>query len=383
MSTKRVYRLGHTYIDDIANSRDKDQFVGWLPGIGNSKGIRCARRKKNKNGLPAFVILLTREINHKHHNPWDDIIDYNSSSIFYWGDAKFVPDKTYTDFDGNKALSEIYEKWLEGAVYEIPPILHFSKKSKGTIVFNGLCIISNVEITWFEDAGKPVKNYRFELTILDVEEVHVEWLLLHLDANELTARDSELAPKAWKSFLNGRIDRLKLYKREILNKDEQLPPTDSAEANILKSLTMLNPIEFEILLVELLRNLPHINHNIKRTRLVRDGGFDFYGEFNLPFPFNYKVEFLGEAKKYARTNPIGPGMISRLVARLGRGQYGLFITTSYYTKQAQEEVIEDKYPVRLYCGLDIINFLRELKLIYGNNIKPSWLKEIIPGKTNV
>ena len=30
--------------------------------------------------------------------------------------------------------------------------------------------------------------------------------------------------------------------------------------------------------------------------------------------------------------------VSRLVARLQRGEYGIFVTTSYYTKAAQEEV---------------------------------------------
>lgn len=380
ITNTKVYRLGHTYVDDIANSRDRDQFVKWLPGMGNSKGIRYARYKNFQCTSPAFVVLLTREINHKHHNPWDDIIDYGGSKIFYWGDAKFDLNKGYKDFDGNRILTGVYEKWLDGRINEVPPILHFSKKSKGTIVFNGLCIISNTEITWFEDKGKPVKNYRFELTILDTEDVNVEWLLHRVNVSNLTELNNSLAPKAWQSFLNGRIDKINIYKREILSREDQLPVEGSEDAKILNTLSLLKPIEFESVLVELLKSLKHINHNITKTRLVRDGGFDFYGEFNLPFPFNYKIEFLGEAKKYASTNPIGPGMISRLVARLARGQYGLFVTISYYTKQAQEEVLEDGYPVRLYNGLDIINFLRELKLIEDGKIKESWLKEMVQKK---
>lgn len=382
-TSNKIYRLGHTYIDDIANSRDRDQFVSWLPGIGNSKGIRCARYKAHKSQTPAFIVLLTREIVHKHHNPWDDIIDYNSSKIFYWGDAKFNVSKGYEDYEGNKTLRNVYEKWLDGNKSEIPPILHFSKKSKGSIVFNGLCIISNIEITWFEDVGKPVKNYRFELTILDAEQVDVAWLIGRVNVSKLADLKDELAPNAWKSFQKGKIDKLKLHKREILSKEDQLPAEESVEGKILDTLSRLKPVEFEAVLVELLRSLQHINHNIQRTRLVKDGGFDFYGEFNLPFPFSYKIEFLGEAKKYARTNPIGPGMVSRLVARLARGQYGLFVTTSYYTKQAQEEVLEDGYPIRLYNGLDIINFLRELKLIDGSRINEAWLAEVIQRTANV
>ncbi len=382
-SKANIYKLGHEYIDDIANSREKDQFVKWLPGIGNSKGIRYAKFKKIKNNLPAFVILVTREVNHKHHNPWDDLVDYNTSKIFYWGDAKFHLTKEYKDFDGNRVLMCIYEKWLDGEVQHLPPILHFSKKKKGTVVYNGLCILTSVETTWFEDEGRPVKNYRFELTILDAEEIMVEWLLERVNISNLDNCNNEFAPKAWNSFIKGKTDKLKLFKRKILDRGEQLPSDGSVEANILDSISTLKPVEFEALLVELLRSLPHINHNITRTRLVKDGGFDFYGEFNLPFPFSYKIEFLGEAKKYKRNNAVGPGEISRLVARLARGQYGLFVTTSYYTKQAQEEVLEDGYPVRLYNGLDIVNFLRELKLIDKKKIKEEWLKEVIQSTNKI
>jgi HJR/Mrr/RecB family endonuclease len=244
-------------------------------------------------------------------------------------------------------------------------------------VFNGLCVITNVETTWFEDRQKPVKNYRFELTILDAEEIYVDWLINRANGQHIDEDSNSLAPDSWKSFLNGRINKLDLFKKEILTREDQLPVEGSVEAHILASITALKPVEFEAILVELLRSLPHVNHNITRTRLVKDGGFDFSGQFNLPFPFSYKIGFLGEAKKHSRANSIGPGMVSRLVARLARGEYGLFVTTSYYTKQAQEEVIEDGYPVRLYNGLDIINFLRELKLIDEARIKESWLNEVL------
>ena len=138
MNTQRKYKVGHEYIDNIANSREKDEFVRWLPGIGNSRGIRCANFRTFKNTVPAFVVLITREIRHKHHNPWDDIVDYGSSKIFYWGDAKYSTSKNYTEYEGNRALIKIYEKYLEGKYKEVPPILHFSKKRTGSVSFNGL-----------------------------------------------------------------------------------------------------------------------------------------------------------------------------------------------------------------------------------------------------
>lgn len=65
------------------------------------------------------------------------------------------------------------------------------------------------------------------------------------------------------------------------------------------------------------------------------------------------------------------------MARLSRGQYGIFVTTSYYSKQAQEEVYQDGYPVKLFSGADLVFLFRELRLVQGEQIKPEWLNEVI------
>jgi len=45
---------------------------------------------------------------------------------------------------------------------------------------------------------------------------------------------------------------------------------------------------------------------------------------------------------------------------LGR-EYGIFVTTSYFTTQAQREVLSDGYPVHLISGVDLIYMLKSLK----------------------
>src|SRR5690606_28344857 len=127
----------------------------------------------------------------------------------------------------------------------------------------------------------------------------------------------------------------------VMDKNEQLPPLGSQEAILLNRLHQLNPTEFEAVVVELFRNLPHVNHKIVRTRPIADGGFDFYGQFSISYPVKYEIEFLGEAKKFSRDSAVQPKHVSRLVARLNRGQFGIFVTTSYYTRQTQREVLED------------------------------------------
>lgn len=107
---------------------------------------------------------------------------------------------------------------------------------------------------------------------------------------------------------------------------------------------------------------------------MRDGGFDFFGTFTMALPVAYEVPFRAEVKRHVGS--IGAKDVSRLVARLSRGQFGIFVTTSYYTRQAQEEVLLDSYPVRLFSGADLVRFLRELKLVEGKRIKPQWLNSV-------
>jgi hypothetical protein len=42
--------------------------------------------------------------------------------------------------------------------------------------------------------------------------------------------------------------------------------------------------------------------------------------------------------------------VARTVARLKRGWFGAFVTTSYYSEPVQREIIEDQYPLMLVNG---------------------------------
>jgi hypothetical protein len=374
------YKVGHQYIDTGGINNIDDQFLRWInipeSGMRNQDGIRAINYvHHDSNYIPAYIILVSHEIKSRG-NPWEDVIDLSTSQIYYWGDAKFNKEKNYPDFRGNKRLLQTWDAILENDIIKVPPILHFNKPRKGIVEFTGLCVLSDLQITWFEHQGKPVKNYRIVLTILDEDIVKVSWLHDRAKCNDIkTLNDG--APKSWKSYIKGNINKLDIYSKSILTKEDQLPEMNSIGVNLLTQLHNLNPTEFEAIVVELFKLLPHVSHKIIRTRPSRDGGFDFVGKFSIPYPLNYEIEFLGEVKKYERDNRIEPKHISRLVARLNRGQFGIFVTLSYYTAQAQKEIIEDNYPIRLYSGKDIVNILHELRLVDNGFIKQSWLDSII------
>jgi hypothetical protein len=380
MTSLRRYRLGHDYRDAGSVKAEDDQFLAWinLPGSGmrNMGGIRPLKFNAIKEPVTAAIVLVTDERSAgSTANPWDDLVDIPHGRIVYWGDAKFDTKRTVDDFPGNRALRDAFNQVLDSQTALVPPILHFSKRATGVLRFNGLCILDRLELTWFEDHGRPVRNYRAHLTILDEEFIPVDWLHSRVTATSRSDLSGN-GPHAWRRYQDGVIDRLRVWAPLVRSTSAQLPAVGSGEAALLSQLAQLTPTGFEAAVVSIFREFDEVRHNITRTRPTADGGFDFVGSFTLPPPIQYEIPFLGEAKKYARSTAVGPKDVSRLVARLARGQYGIFVTTSYFTKQAQEEVLEDRYPTSLVAGADLVRIMRELRIARGAEISPAWLRSV-------
>ena len=126
----------------------------------------------------------------------------------YWAAAKFDTKRTVDDFPGNRALRDAFNQVLDSHMALVQPILHFSKRETGVLRFNGLCVLDQLKLTWFEDHDRPVRNYRAHLTILDEEFVEVDGLHSRMSA---TLR-AELVggPHAWRRYQDGVIDRLRV-----------------------------------------------------------------------------------------------------------------------------------------------------------------------------
>lgn len=381
------WRVGHEYRDRGGVKFEDDEILNWLNtsagSIANSGGIRykdpvsgASLDPETGKVVPAYFILITRDMSAFHHNPWDDMIDEVSGNITYWGDAKFSDrDRNFNSFKGNARLEAANNMRLSGRISEMPPILHFSKSRSGYLTFNGLCALSDLRHAWFEDQGRPVKNFRALLSILDAEEISVEWLNQRVLGGDRDLADRQFAPEAWIKAKKGKIERRHVWASRIRTREQQIPLSGSVDEKILEEVRNLSPAEFEAFTVSLVEKLPDIipglEHKVTRTRRTGDHGLDFYGMFRLPWPIAYEIDFLGEAKRYA--SAITPDQVSRLVARLGRGQYGLYFTTSWFSEQTQREIEADRYPVRLFSGQDIVNILRAGDCISGSFIRKEWL----------
>jgi hypothetical protein len=204
------------------------------------------------------------------------------------------------DFLGNSRIEAANNLRLAGELGKVPPFLHFTKPSVGQVRFNGLCSLVDVRHSWFEDHGHPVKNLRLLLSILDAEEVNAAWLRERAVSSDLSMADG-LAPDVWHSARKGDVQKRQMWAQRVRSIKDQLPIPGSSDEKVLEEIRALTPNEFENFVVAL----------------------------------------------------VAPDKVSRLVARLGRGQYGLFFTTSCFSIRAQKEVIVDRYPVRLFSGLNI------------------------------
>ena len=348
----------------------------------NSPGIRplaYIKKKLSSKKLPAYLILVTHEKSADSKlNPWDDTVDLSNAHICYWGDSKFHPTKRLDDFRGNGCLRRIYDAILEGERDQLPPILHFSKPAQGQVRFNGLCALETLELSWFFDGGRPVRNYRAQLTILDCDIVSVDWLHGRARAVSIEQVDSHpKCPAAWKRYKAGQTHRIDIWKKQVRLRSAQLPSSGSPDASVLNQLTALDPFDFECVVVAAFRDIKEVSHRITGTKRTGDGGFDFFGTFSMHPPLRYEVHFKGEVKRYSTGTAVNPKDISRLVARLDRREYGIFVTTSYFTEQAQREVLADAYPVHLIAGIDLVNMLRHLRIATGDGINDEWLRSVL------
>lgn len=111
------------------------------------------------------------------------------------------------------------------------------------------------------------------------------------------------------------------------------------------------------------------------TRPWRDGGRDAIGKYKIGLESNaIYVEFALEAKCKNTKSGSGVRELSRLISRLRYRQFGVFITTSYVSHQAYEEITTDAHPIIILSGIDIVNIL----VRSGYNSKESikqWLEQ--------
>jgi len=273
----------------------------------------------------------------------------------------------------------------------IPPFLIFEKegtqgfayKFKGLAVpgANGLGPIEDLVAIWKSDANNNrFLNYRSRFTVLNIQTVPRAWLA---EIQSTGQSNGPAAPAIWREFVEtGKAPALIAPKSaDIRSKEDQLPEskTEWEVLNALVSYYKSHPqreYAFEKCAIEVCKLSDPKIIDLELTPPTRDGGRDGIGVYRLGTDFSYiKVEFSMEAKCYDPQNSNGVHLTSRLISRLKHRQFGYFVTTSFVSTQAYNEIIEDKHPVIIFAGRDIARILIE----HGYNSAAkvlSWLERI-------
>ena len=362
-----------------------------LMGCENTSGIRKVMRKDGSK-LPAYVVLFTS----MDKLEWPDYLDEETGIFRYYGDNR-TPGRNILDTSrkGNLLLELVFDMLNRGgeAIKEIPPFFIFKKDNTYTnrdVRFLGLAAPGNPHISpdrdlvafWRSMDGKRFQNYESYFTVLNTREpIKRQWLnaLINDHDNSL-----QYAPEAWKNFVkSGRngIEALtakKMFKIPSPYKQLQTDEEGNRCLSVIRNHYASNPYGFEMCAKEIVEKMDDHFQDFSLTRPWRDGGRDALGYYvmnadshnNTPL----KIDCALEAKCYDKTQGVGVKQMSRLISRIRYRQFGIMLTTSFVSKQAYQEVVEDGHPILIVSASDIAATLRKSS-ITSTNID-EWLHTI-------
>jgi Restriction endonuclease len=171
------------------------------------------------------------------------------------------------------------------------------------------------------------------------------------------------SPDSWKRWIKeGHRSIFKftrnVAKQKVVPAMEQRPIIGSGEEETLSAIYNFytgKKHRFELLAAEVARRILSGSGGVYFKGWVTppagDGGADFVGRLDVGSGFSVtKIVVLGQAKCESPHSVTSGIDIARTVARLRRGWIGVYITTSYFSERAQQEVIEDQYPILLVHG---------------------------------
>jgi len=342
-----------------------------LPGSGNMGGFRVSGRGKNKN----WVVLFTTG----EERDWPDTLDLNTGQFIYYGDNKTPGHELHdTKAGGNKVLRHSFSLLHadDNPRAGIAPFFIFKKfqtavgsrsvQFKGLAVpgFPGLSATEDLVAVWKTSKSQRFQNYRAVLTVLDIPVISRSWI-------EDLAAGKQLSPNApipWREWVTkGVYHPLSAEPTTVIRTVEEQSPDSDLKAAILGTVWQHfkdKPIAFEAFAARifLLTDSRVIVDEI--TRGTIDGGRDAIGRYLIGLKNDpVYAEFALEAKCYRppldgqSPNTVGVKEVSRLISRIRHRQFGVIITTSVISRQAYQEVREDRHPIIFIAGRDIAEIL--------------------------
>jgi Restriction endonuclease AspBHI N-terminal/Restriction endonuclease len=353
--------------------------------------------------------------------PWHDAFDLDHGHVRYFGDHKATTPVALGRSRGNAVLLEAWEQHRGATPQQrltAPPIMLFRSISvdgarKGNVQFCGVAVLERLEHVVQRDptdTGKTFANYVFDLAVLDTaaENEAVDWRWIDDRRNpDLSCADTlRHAPHSWKQWVKHGSSILPRVRRRVAtsrvrSRSDQLPPPGTAEHDVLDTIYRYydqRKHAFEMLAAriagDILRGRGAAYHEGWLTRGGGDGGTDFVGRLDVGSgTATTSLVVLGQAKCIQPTSQISAEQIARVIARLQRGWIGVYVTTGTYSRAAQEEIIDDRYPIVLIdaaglavtarriafesFGDDMVAFLQDVTSQYDDAVTARRPEEVL------
>ena len=368
--------------------------------------------------FPAILISSSPHSRGTEWNPWHDIFEPDLGYIRYFGDAKKPGNPALAP--GNKILLEELARHTSGdsAVRATAsPLVFFERvpvegRAYGNLKFQGFGVIEKAElVTQFNPGLGYFTNYVFSFAVLSLsdEDEELDWTWIN-DRRSPSLSDRQIlanAPISWRKWVKAGNQKIESVRRraalaKVESVEAQRPKPGSREDKCLKDIysfySETGRHRFELLASRVV--MSHVNSYGGGytegwvTRGSGDGGVDFVGKVRLGSGFAaMDVVVLGQAKCEAPDKPTNGVALARTVARLKRGWIGAYVTTSFFSKQSQLEVIEDSYPLIKISGLtlatetlklveaggyrDVLGYLQTLEVEYPEMIRNRRPDEIL------
>lgn len=329
---------------------------------------------------PAIMISSSPHSRGSEWNPWHDVFEPDLGYVRYFGDAKKPGDPSAAP--GNKVLLEAMRKHTSGDSQvreDSEPLILFERVASGRVKFQGLAVVEKAElVTQFNPGIGYFTNFVFQFAVLSLspedEELDWDWIRARRNPGISSKERNELAPDSWKKFVKHGVIKLESFRRRAsLSKIEsttaQMPKPGTKEDKTLREIYGFYSVRgrhrFELLASRVVMSVINSNGGSYTegwvTKGSGDGGVDFVGKVTLGSGFGgVDVVVLGQAKCEALGTPTSGVALARTVARLKRGWIGAYVTTSYFSKNSQIEVIEDAYPLLLVSGLQLAQETKKL-----------------------
>lgn len=353
--------------------------------------------------VPAIVLSSNMHGKGSADNPWQDVMDPDHGYIKYFGDSKAPGDPALSP--GNKALLAQHALHTSGDASDrakASPIIFMEAirhkgKVKGYKRFAGFGVIERAElITQHNEDIGYFTNYVFTFTVLSLnhsdEDECLDWTWINdrRTAGLETLSTLEHAPYSWKQWIrlgNQALPRLRrrVSLAHLESPDAQLPTPGSEADKALKTIYSFykdaGRTRFELLASRVVMNHVNATSSIYKegwiTRGSGDGGIDFVGKIELGTGFpSVGIIVLGQAKCEDPRKATNGKDLARTVARLKRGWIGAYVTTGYFSKPSQAEIIEDQYPLIKINGLVLANETLKLCDEEGHSTVLEYLRQL-------